>query len=98
VDAPAVEPEELFAEAERRLGRSLSAGERALDLAGIDRDVEGGKDSLENAIEAEKMRAARAWLRGRGSRVRRQVCGRTLAGKNPLGRVSNPEAAVRLTK
>jgi hypothetical protein len=69
-DIPAA-ARDLHAEAERRLGRRLTAGERVIDLAGLDRDLEGGKAELHRAIEREKARAARALARDRPRHLQR---------------------------
>lgn len=53
----------LHAEAARRLGRPLTPGETAIDLASADRALEAGKEELRAAIEAEKARAIRRLVR-----------------------------------
>ncbi len=56
-------------EAEARLGRRLTAGERHLDLWAIDDDLVKGKEELTAAIEAEKARYIRAVLADHTARM-----------------------------
>jgi hypothetical protein len=50
--------------AESRLGRKLTAGEKRIDIVGVDRDLKHGKQALVAAIQAEQRRAAEAAGRG----------------------------------
>ena len=61
---------DLYAEAERRLGRTLDPSERAIDLARNDRILELGKAKLAAAVERERNRAIRDWVRGGPGRLR----------------------------
>lgn len=65
----------LRAEAEVRLGRSLSTGERVIDLAGNDATLETAKADLAEAIEKAKRRAIRDFVAGRpwGIRVTKEM-------------------------
>jgi hypothetical protein len=60
----------LFADAETRLGRTLTVEERAIDIARLDRDLREGKERLAAAIEKEKQRAIRARVAGRNPNVK----------------------------
>lgn len=51
-----------YAEAERRLGRPLTAAELRIDARDAVDQMEAGKERLRRAIEAEKRRAIRRWL------------------------------------
>lgn len=59
-----VERRDFHAEAEVRLGRPLTAGERHIDLEANDRVMEAAKQALYEAIEKEKRRSIRKWLAG----------------------------------
>jgi hypothetical protein len=65
------------ADAERRLGRKLTSGERRIDLVAVDRALVAGKERLLAAIEAEQRSAARRFARdalaGRSPRMRLRV-------------------------
>lgn len=56
---------DLYAEAELRLGRELSHGERNIDIEKLDRDLAKGKQDLYEAIDKEKRRAITAYFRYR---------------------------------
>lgn len=62
--------ERLYAEAEKRLGRPLSEGERRIDIARYEHDLESGKKKLHQAIEKEKSRVIAARLKGRRTRMK----------------------------
>lgn len=66
--------EAVYAEAERRLGRKLTDGERRIDIRTLDRDLAAGKRRLAAAIDAERRSATRAFARaavaGRTPRMR----------------------------
>lgn len=51
-----------IAEAEYRLGRKLTAGEKRLNIVGQDRDLKNGKAALVDAIRAEQRRAVTEWV------------------------------------
>lgn len=55
---------ELAVYIEERRGRPLSLAERNIDLAGLTRDLNDGKQRLAVAIDLEKQRAIRRWVRG----------------------------------
>lgn len=55
--------DELAVWVEERRGRPLSLAERNIDLAGLTRDLNEGKEKLAAAIEREQARAARRWAR-----------------------------------
>lgn len=63
-----------LADAARRLGRELSAGEQRIDLVRLDRDLAAGKERLVAAIESERRSAASRFAReavaGRSPRMR----------------------------
>lgn len=63
-DTTPAEHAQAVSDAETRLGRTLSAGEKRIDIAGIDRDLKNGKKLLHEAILAEQKRAVRAWVEG----------------------------------
>lgn len=49
------------ADAEQRLGRPLTDGEKRIDIVGLDRDLADGKARLLRAIQDEQARAAKAY-------------------------------------
>lgn len=55
--------EAMFVDAELRLGRTLTAAERHLDVPGTVQALEAAKAKLHAAIEDEKRRAIRRWAR-----------------------------------
>lgn len=76
-EAALLDPERqavALADAERRLGRALTDGERRIDLVRLDRDLAAGKARLTAAIEAERRSAAHRFARdavaGRSPRMR----------------------------
>jgi hypothetical protein len=58
------------AQAELRLGRSLTTGELAIDIERADADLAEGKARLAAAIEKEKRRVVKAHLSGRVGRMK----------------------------
>lgn len=60
---PTLTATSLHDEAARRLGRDLTEGELAVDMAANDRALEHGKERLRAAIEAEKVRVIRQTVR-----------------------------------
>jgi hypothetical protein len=70
---------------EHRIGRALSAAERAIDVLGIDATLNREKAALERAVEAEKRRAVRQIVGGLAPRrVRLRV---TEQMRDPLRRL-----------
>lgn len=65
--APTTEREHAaaVADAETRLGRKLTDGEKRIDIVGIDRDLKNGKQRLHDAVAAEQRRAAAAYAENR---------------------------------
>lgn len=65
--APTTEREHTaaVADAEARLGRKLTDGEKRIDIVGIDRDLKNGKQRLHEAVAAEQRRAATAYAEKR---------------------------------
>lgn len=65
--------DELRAYVEAKRGRPLTMAERNIDLAGLNRDLNDGKEAIRQAVAAEQARQVKRWVRGgmRGSpRVR----------------------------
>lgn len=62
-----------LADAERRLARDLTPGERRIDVVRIGRDLKAGKRRLLEEVRREQRRAARRWAsnRSRGIRLER---------------------------
>lgn len=59
--------ERWYADAERRLGRPLTDGERHIDIPRYDRDLREGKARLHEAIQQEVRRSIRLYMRGRAN-------------------------------
>lgn len=56
------EHDQAVRDAEHKLGRDLTAGERRIDIVGQDRDLKAGKAQLHDAIKAEQRRAVHEWV------------------------------------
>lgn len=56
--------DELRAYVEAKRGRPLTLAEKNINLAGLNRDLNEGKQRLHDAIKAEQVRAVRHWARG----------------------------------